>query len=740
MIVNCPNCSIGLSLDENIIKDKQVKVRCANCQHIFPVGPVAQRPAGRKAVEDLDLGLDLPDLPDLEEGLDEALASRGGRMPKPDDDLRLDLPDLSELESGLEDDLVEQAPSRPPEPAPEKPKAAPPRPQAPPPPPKKAAPPPLEDDSLGELGDLEDEDLASSEAPAAKAAAKPSALGDEDLGELSDFASEIDDALGAAPPSAEKGEAELGDLGELALGDDLASGKTEALELELPGLEPTETMMGPGAAAKGGEEELSLDLELELPGLEEEKPKAAVRPDVEDEDEVKRALAAIEGPDAGQELTLDLPGAPSLDATMELGLPDLEPEEAAPAPAGGEAGELSLDLDDLGDLGELSLEEEAAPAAAEKELSLDLEEAPAPAAKPAAKDDLGDLGELGDLGDLGDLELDEAAPAEAPAAPSAVDDMAIDLDGFELSMDAAEPETAAAKPAASMDLEFDAEETFDMEPGKPGAKEAPPPPPPESRPSFDAQATMAIDEPFEAVPPPPRPAAPEIEEEEEEAPEEIPEKAAPKKERRARRAFPWRAILAAAVIILILAGLAILAARILYRPAPPPQPAAVDTQGAVYLSIAENEVEAHLESNQKEGPIVVVVGQLTNKYKEARGGIQVEGELYDSAGKQIEGVEIVYCGNTPSAKEMRTLSADELSKRLENPAGDDNRNLVVPPGGKIPFTIIFYDVPKNVAEVVVVPIKSGVAGTQPAAGKPGAAKTAPAQPAGATPGGLKTPM
>ena len=728
MIVTCPNCSTGLSLDDSLIKGKQVKVRCANCRHVFPVGPVASRSASRKVADDLDLNLELPDLPDLEEGLDEALASSGGKAPAAEPDLRLDLPDLSDLESGLDDDLAAMTPKAPEPPPPPRPKA--------PAPPKKAAPPPLEDDSLGELGDLEDDDLAT--APPEKPS-KPSAMAaDDDLGELPDLAGEIEDALGG-PPTTSK-EDDLGELGALFGEDEGPSGKADDLDLDLPGLEAE------APEDRGGTEELSLDLDLDLDmpglGMEEEAP-SRKRDDVEDEDDVRKALAAIEGSDMGDELSLDLPGAPPLDATMELSLPDLEPEEEASAPP-PKGDDMDLGLDDLGDLGDLGDFEEEAPAkgaapAGDLELSLDdlgdlgdLESGPSDVSgdelslslddepplspgKPSGKPDaleggIDDL-DLGDFGDLGDLEAEEPAAAAATTASSS-DDLAIDLDGFELSMDAAEE--AAPKPAAkpsSMDLEFDSEETMDMEPGKPGAKPAPPPPPTMEvpHPSFDAQATMAFEESFVSEDRPYQPAMEEIEETfTDEAAEEAPEERAAKPARRPRKPFPWKIVLALILAVAVLAGIAILAAKILYRPAPPPPVAVEDTFGTLHLSIAANEVEARKETNLKAGgDIIVVVGQLTNNYKEARSNLQVTAELFDDTGKAVEGAtESVYCGNTPTVKDMRTLSTEEISVRLQKAAGDDNTNAVIPPGGKIGFTIVFFEPPKNVAEVSVEPLKS----------------------------------
>ncbi|MEW5737031.1 MAG: DUF3426 domain-containing protein [Thermodesulfobacteriota bacterium] len=679
MIINCPSCSTKLSLEDSLIRGKQVKVRCASCQHIFTAGPL---PAAGKKPEDLDLSLDLPGLPDLEEGLGEAMSK------PPSDDLSLDLPDLSDLASGLMDEGPE-APPPPPRPAapkPAAPKPPPPKASAPPPP-KKAAPPPpkpssLDDDlSLGDLGELDSGDIATGE----------ETLGD-DLGELSDLDLEIDGALGeeeSAPAPLEEDTAALD------------------LSLDLPGLseEPQ--------AAGGGDE---LDLDLDLGGLDEEAPKPKTADEPENEQAVKDALAQL-APE-GQEISLDLPDTEGRAETMELEAPDLgEPTD-----------ELELPTSDLGDLSDLDLEAPAAKGAAmeEGELSLDdlsledtadLAPKPAEGQEPTLDLDIGPppapAGE--DLGDL-DLELapeDLAAPA-APSAPApAGEELAIDLEDL-----TPEPEPSRAKPERpSMDLDFDMEETMDMSSAKAAAaleaaKAA------AAKPAPDMQSTVAMEKPYEEtmVQPPPKPPVPEI------TPEEVPEEEAelePAPAPAKPKAPPKK--LSIGKLILILVVLAVIAAAALFAldffgvvdilpSAPPPATTTVpDTEGKLHIIITD--AEGRMEKNALSGPIISIRGHVKNSYPAPRDHMQVFAELYDKDGNVV-GEEWAFAGNPISVTELRTLSEDSLAARFGNKAGANDTNKAVPPGQSRPFSIIFFNVPDNVAEFSVAPFHSDAPGAK----------------------------
>ncbi|MDI6795549.1 MAG: zinc-ribbon domain-containing protein, partial [Desulfatibacillaceae bacterium] len=223
MIVNCPKCATKLSLDDSLVKGKKVKVRCAVCQDIFSAGPLPDASLGLGADLDLDLNLDLSELGDLEAGLEDALSEAPEERLSPladSGDLDLNLPNLDDLEDGLASAM--SSPGGESQPA---------APQAARPP----EPPLIDDeDTLGELGDLSDDDLALS------ADEEPSAKPADDMGELPDLAAEIEDGLGGDSPSqdllADKDEDTLGDLGDLA-DEDLALAADEG-----PAAKPVDDM------------------------------------------------------------------------------------------------------------------------------------------------------------------------------------------------------------------------------------------------------------------------------------------------------------------------------------------------------------------------------------------------------------------------------------------------------------------------------------------------------------------
>ncbi|MBU2489841.1 MAG: zinc-ribbon domain-containing protein [Proteobacteria bacterium] len=502
MIIACEKCGTRFSLDEEAVQDKQVKIRCSECQHIFSVGPA---PAGGLPPEALDEeslalsdqdgqeqeeeDLGLPDFPELE-GLNEALAvadaSDAGASGGFSDD---------ELESDLFS-LGGEAP---------KPKvAAPP----PPPPPRKAAPkvpePLVDMEDLGLPGLDDDDDLGFPEEAVAAA--------DElDLG-LPDLEEEAGDAIAAMDSGEELDLGDLGDLGE----DDLAASAPETgddlglPDFELDEAEAQEDMEVSHAAPTEAKAEVD-DLDLgDLGALEEEEPAAAAGDDMDlglpdfelDEAEAQedmevshKAPAAAKAESDDLDLG-DLGGAETRQAEaapvedLDLDLPELSGLETEEAAGDMPEGELDLDLDMGLDFGDE--EAVAAPPPSGGEDLIAIQEALAatgpddgaqemdlsPEASMKAGDDLGLGGDDLDLGELGgdDLGLGSLEPMEEEAADlggDLGDELDLDLGELDAETTAPEPETEDSDLDKTQVMEdgFDSEEDelglFDLEAAAP---------------------------------------------------------------------------------------------------------------------------------------------------------------------------------------------------------------------------------------------------------------------------------
>ena len=109
--------------------------------------------------------------------------------------------------------------------------------------------------------------------------------------------------------------------------------------------------------------------------------------------------------------------------------------------------------------------------------------------------------------------------------------------------------------------------------------------------------------------------------------------------------------------------------------------------------------------NEKTGELLVVTGNVTNRYDSPRGDIQVMGKLYNTKGKVLVSAK-VYCGNMFKDSDLSSLELKTINERLNNRKGDNNIDAGVKPGQKVPFTVIFSKLPEGIDELTVEVVKS----------------------------------
>lgn len=123
------------------------------------------------------------------------------------------------------------------------------------------------------------------------------------------------------------------------------------------------------------------------------------------------------------------------------------------------------------------------------------------------------------------------------------------------------------------------------------------------------------------------------------------------------------------------------------------------------------EVNSYYAFNQDAGQLFVLSGTAVNEFSEPRSGISVRGILYDEKGRELL-QQTVFCGN-PFEKEMLAeMSYNRIEETMNNQFGTTFSNLNIAPGKEIPFSIVFRNLPKNLAEFSVE-----VVGSRPAAEK-----------------------
>ncbi len=159
------------------------------------------------------------------------------------------------------------------------------------------------------------------------------------------------------------------------------------------------------------------------------------------------------------------------------------------------------------------------------------------------------------------------------------------------------------------------------------------------------------------------------------------------------------------VFLLLLSGVLIYAG-IRFFGAPTEVPEIVDPTGKLRIEMVQNPEYAFVV-NDSAGEFLVVTGHVTNRYEQPRSHIQVKATIYDAAG-EIVATSGAYCGNTLSDSDLSGLDMETINRRLSNREGDANANVNVQPGGRVPFTVVFNNLPADIDEMTVEVVASAI--------------------------------
>ncbi|MCH5278063.1 MAG: zinc-ribbon domain-containing protein [Desulfovibrionaceae bacterium] len=114
------------------------------------------------------------------------------------------------------------------------------------------------------------------------------------------------------------------------------------------------------------------------------------------------------------------------------------------------------------------------------------------------------------------------------------------------------------------------------------------------------------------------------------------------------------------------------------------------------------DVRPYLVHNDKiDGNISVIEGKIINGFDQPRSFIRVEASLYDDAGTLLISKNQL-AGSMVSLFQLQVLSEQELENALGNNKLDilaNNTN--VPPGGTVPFMLVFYNPPEAASDFSV---------------------------------------
>ncbi|MFP4476112.1 MAG: DUF3426 domain-containing protein [Desulfatibacillaceae bacterium] len=531
-----------------------------------------------------------------------------------------------------------------------------------------------------------------------EASAEPSGGAEEDM----DF--DLGDIEADAEPDAEDTDMDF-DLGDLDSSDETTVSDEGDFDLGGPG-GADET---PSAAES---DDMDLDFDLEAPS-----PPSSGGGEMD--------LDLGEGPEAGESDDLmsaatggtdgDMGGSPGnildldldeLEAETEqyaskeenedlldddLGLPDLN------APTEEDTGGMDLEFEDeLAELDESKSEPEA---------ELDLE-------SPGEDMEEDILSEEVEPTDTLELEMDNGVETASPEDETvAVDTGELDLDtggldSDDLDMDMEGMGDSPEELAEEGGLDMDFEATMEME--EPVLQEEPP----EETRLEDPMRRREEEEPREVEQ---EIASEEVEmeeEEEETAEEKTPAKG--KKEKKAKKAeagdkvrlgggtSPLKVVLLL-LLLVVAAGLGVF----FYMPGILPsfltgggqaEEAGVVDPGNMKIELVR--VQESFATDRTGSLVFVINGTIRNDYETARKQIRVRGRLFDAQGNPV-GTSTAYVGNKLTEQDISNMNPEAIRQQMNSRNGVNNVNDNVAPGQLVPFSLVFFNLPENLAEYAV---------------------------------------
>jgi predicted Zn finger-like uncharacterized protein len=102
-------------------------------------------------------------------------------------------------------------------------------------------------------------------------------------------------------------------------------------------------------------------------------------------------------------------------------------------------------------------------------------------------------------------------------------------------------------------------------------------------------------------------------------------------------------------------------------------------------------------TSDKEGQLFIIRGTVVNTDSKARSYIQMKGDIRDEKGNVLK-QETAYAGNSLTDQELKTMSFEDIKKRMNNKSGANNSNINIKQGGRVPFMIVFKEIPENSSE------------------------------------------
>jgi len=155
--------------------------------------------------------------------------------------------------------------------------------------------------------------------------------------------------------------------------------------------------------------------------------------------------------------------------------------------------------------------------------------------------------------------------------------------------------------------------------------------------------------------------------------------------RRLRRGL----LIGLALVLALGAGLLGLASYLTSHPQVQAPPGAADTQSVEVLDTTQT----FLLENAHAGQIFVVEGEVENQAAKPVSFVLVEGKLFNTTNR-VAITQRCYVGNAMSHDELNRLNMTEIQNRMMNREGKNLVNVKIPPGKRVPFVLVFHNLPE----------------------------------------------
>jgi hypothetical protein len=109
--------------------------------------------------------------------------------------------------------------------------------------------------------------------------------------------------------------------------------------------------------------------------------------------------------------------------------------------------------------------------------------------------------------------------------------------------------------------------------------------------------------------------------------------------------------------------------------------------------------------NGQGGQILVIQGTAVNNYPATRSSITVKGFLLDAKGQPLL-QQTVFCGNKIDDAALKSMTFAAIEEAMNNQFGEGLSNMNVASRATIPFTIVFRNLPAEIAKINVEVVDS----------------------------------